>query len=360
MSSYVQTVLGRLPIEQMGFTLPHEHLFWDIRFYLDASVDPQDASDPRNAPLAMELLGHVHYHMYEYADNLVQQDVETAARELQWFRESGGGTVCDCSVTGMGRFPEKVREASAKSGVNVLLGTGAYCGYTLPAWMDRMDADEMAGLFVEELRNGIRGTDVRCGFIGEIGINEGFPASDRRSLAAAAIAQRETGAALLIHQPGLEKRADEIFRIITDNGGNLDKTIMCHCDPLMDDPDYIDGMAKSGANISFDFFGLEIVMTLKGYRNLWLPTDRQRIAAVAEQIGRGNLNRLFLSHDTVYKSMLRSYGGFGYAHLQRDMLPLMLAEGYEAEWLRQMTEYNPQRVFAREEAGPADEERRRK
>ena len=88
-------------------------------------------------------------------------------------------------------------------------------------------------------------------------------------------------------------------------------------------------------------------MTLKGYKNLWLPTDHQRIAAIADQIARGNLEKLFMSHDTVYKSMLRKYGGYGYVHLMRDMIPLMLAEGYEADWIEQITKRNPQRVFAR-------------
>ena len=346
MKPYVQTVLGKISPEEMGFTLPHEHLFWDLSFYLDASVDPNDASDIRNAPLSMEQLGRLRYHMYEYQDNLFQSDVETAVQELKWFRESGGVTLCDCSTEGMGRCPEKIREASRKSGVNVVLGTGAYCSYTLPDWMNQMDAETMAELFIREIQVGIQDTDIRCGFIGEIGLNEGFPEGDRRSLAAAAIAQSQTGAALVIHQPGLEHRADEIFQIITDNGGCLEKTVMCHCDPLMEDPGYIDHIAKSGANISFDFFGIEFVMTLKGYKNLWLPTDHQRLNAIREQIDRGNLNKLLISHDTAYKSMLRKYGGFGYAHIPRDMIPLMLSEGYQKEWIEQITVRNPQKVFS--------------
>ena len=106
-----------------------------------------------------------------------------------------------------------------------------------------------------------------------------------------------------------------MFDIIVSNGGRLDRTVMCHCDPLIPDNKYIDYMAKSGAYISFDFFGLEIVLTLKHYKNLWLPTDRDRINAIKEQIELGNLNKIVMSHDTVYKSMWRQYGGFGYAHI---------------------------------------------
>ena len=86
---------------------------------------------------------------------------------------------------------------------------------------------------------------------------------------------------------------------------------MCHCDPFIPDHDYIDFIGKSGAYISFDFFGLEAMLG----ETFWLPTDHERIFAVLEQIERGNVKRLLMSHDTAYKCMLRQFGGFGYAPL---------------------------------------------
>ena len=346
---YVQTVLGRILPEEMGFTLPHEHLFWDISFYLPNDLRPEDLNDPRNQPIRMDMLGKLHYHLTDYRDNLVSKEVEAVLRELQWFKESGGGTICECSVPGMGGDPVKVREVSRQSGIHIVKGTGAYCSYTLPEELNRLNQDQMAERFIKEITTGIDDTGIQGGFIGEIGINEGLEDGDRRTLAAAAIASRKTGASILIHQPGLEHRADEIFRIITDNGGSLERVVMCHCDPLLPDHDYIDHMAKSGAFISFDFFGLEIVLNLKGYRNLWLPTDHERIIAIREQINRGNLKHIVMSHDTVYKSMWRQYGGFGYAHLPENILPLMRAEGYEENWITQMTVHNPREIFSMKE-----------
>ena len=106
--------------------------------------------------------------------------------------------------------------------------------------------------------------------------------------------------------------------------------------------DYIDYMAKSGAYICFDFFGLECMLG----KTFWLPTDKDRVFAILEQIKRGNIKKLLMSHDTVYKSMLRQFGGFGYAHLQKDMLPIMLANGYTQQWLDQITIQNPADVFS--------------
>lgn len=165
---------------------------------------------------------------------------------------------------------------------------------------------------------------------------------DRQSLAAAAIAQKETGAAILIHQPGISRQADDIFKVLTDHGGDLSRTVMCHCDPLLPDHEYIDHMAKSGAYISFDFFGLDGVFG----KTLFLPTDKDRMFAILEHIERGNLEKILISHDTVYKTMLRQFGGYGYAHIQKDIWPLMLANGYTQEILNQISIQNPMDVFS--------------
>ena len=56
-----------------------------------------------------------------------------------------------------------------------------------------MSEDEMADNMVKEIRQGIGDSDVRCGVIGEIGCSWPLTPTERRSLRAAAKAQRETG-----------------------------------------------------------------------------------------------------------------------------------------------------------------------
>ena len=81
-------------------------------------------------------------------------------------------------------------------------------------------------------------------------------------------------------------------------------------------------------------------------KTLWLPTDHERIQAIEKQIAKGHLKRLVISHDTAYKCMLRQFGGFGYAHILKNIIPLMLANGYEKEWIEQITIKNPQEIFS--------------
>ena len=51
----------------------------------------------------------------------------------------------------------------------------------------------MADAMVGEVVGGVDGSDVRCGIIGEIGCSWPLVDTERRSLQAAAIAQKETG-----------------------------------------------------------------------------------------------------------------------------------------------------------------------
>ena len=339
---FVQTVLGRIAPEEMGITLHHEHILWDLSKH--NPVKDMDPGDPRLQPITMETLGELKFHLWEYADNLFQLDEEVAVREVQYFKEAGGGTICD-NTTFEPRNPLKLQEISRRTGVHILQGTGNYVSAYIPSERENMDADQLAQHMISEIRNGIGDTGVKCGFIGEIGMDGGIPETSQRSLAAAAIAQKETGAAILIHQPGTEHAVDTIFQVLTDNGGDLNKTVMCHCDPLLPDHDYISHIAECGAYISYDFFGLEAVLGM----SLWLPTDRERILAIRDQIERGNLSRLVMSHDTAYKSMLRRYGGFGYAHLLKNLVPMMRKMGFEQQWIDQMMRHNPQTIFTMEE-----------
>jgi len=53
-----------------------------------------------------------------------------------------------------------------------------------------------------------------------------------------------------------------------------------------------------------------------------------------------------MSHDVAYKCQLRQYGGFGYEHIKKHILPFMLTAGFEQDWLDCMTIENPKDVFS--------------
>lgn len=104
---------------------------------------------------------------------------------------------------------------------------------------------------------------------------------------------------------------------------NLGKVVICHCDPTLDQPAYHDAMARRGACLEYDQFGLEI-MALEGR---FLPSDTERIRAVKRQIANGHLEKILLSQDICFKICLVRYGGYGYGHSLRNIIPLMRNEG---------------------------------
>lgn len=340
---YIQTVCGPIAPQEMGFTLPHEHIFWNLNIYLPKDLDVSDPEDPRNSDIRLDNLSEVRRSFQQYSRNVVQNDLCVAEKELMWFKEAGGGTICDCTVRGIGPDPQKIKLVSKATGVNIVMSTGYYCHNALSEPENTMDKDEKAAQIIHDLTVGFDGTDVKAGFI-KIGVSDIEHMADRNSLAAAALAQKQTGAAILIHQPGIEHHAGKIFEVLTAHGADLNRVVMCHCDPLLPDHDYIDSIAKTGAYISFDFFGLDGVLG----KTLWLPTDKDRFDAILEQIRRGNLEKIVISHDTVYKTMLRQFGGYGYAHIQKDLWPLMPPNGISQEIAEQLSIHNPMRIFALE------------
>ena len=111
--SYAQTVGGPVPYSDLGRVLPHEHLLIDLR-----AVTFQEPSDERGRalarrPIAMEHLGWVRRHWTSSLDNLYQLDEALATAELRVFAETGGGTIVDATVPGIGRDPAALARTNA-------------------------------------------------------------------------------------------------------------------------------------------------------------------------------------------------------------------------------------------------------
>ncbi|MHB9031707.1 MAG: phosphotriesterase family protein [Anaerolineae bacterium] len=340
MMHYFQTVNGPRPETEMGITSTHEHLLWDQRCYLPP--EPQDPEERafRCSPVNLANLGRIRYHMHRHADNLVQLDEELAAAEAGEFRTAGGRTICECSDYGLGRNPQALCRIAAASGLNILMGTGLYIEQAHPDWMRAMTVSQLAELFIRELQQGVGESGIRAGFIGEIGVST-FSEAEQRVLAAAALAQKETGAALVIHQPGLDPLAVPILDLVERLGADLRKVVMAHSDIFERDLPYQQAIMARGANIAFDQFGIEIAID---YR-IWLPRDIDRVRAIARHIAAGYGRQIVLGQDVCFKVSLKKYGGWGYSHLLENIVPIMRVEGFSQADIDQLLIHNPRAVF---------------
>lgn len=366
MAGHVQTVCGPIEPSALGFTLTHEHIFIDLRpthlpyrrwVVRDDHILPEPALDDYpatemahwEAKLTLENV-HLVRAVAPISDNYILENEATAVSELAAFRDAGGVSVIDVTSIGLKRDPLAVRRVSERTGLNVVLGTGYYQRVYHPANMDALTVDDLTATIVRDVTVGIhdgrRQTDIRAGVIGEIGIN-GSPliTNERKSMRAAARASRITGAPVLIHLGGVGAEKHEMLDIAEDEGIDLRTVILGHCDDVATDVPYMLELLARGVFVAFDNLGREPAIA-----------ERSLTAICADMIPTyieaGYVDRLLLSHDICWKTMLKAYGGVGYTFIQDAFLPRLVRLGVSQEQIDAIMIGNPARAFQFHEARP--------
>ena len=299
--------------------MTHEHLLLDIRCLLQPA--PVDLGpDFATRPVTPEIRADLVHHPITNLDDLVLDDEAMAIAELQRYADAGGGTVVDTTSIGIGRDPAALRRISEATGVHVTMGTGWYCYLCHPPEVAAWSEEALADLMVREIDEGVDGTGIRAGHIGEIGCE--VPTDlEMKVLRAAAQAQRRTGAMLSIHQVHTPDDAVTLHRLldtIESAGGSLARTVLGHMDRTGSEPDLQLSLLERGVTIEYDIFGYE-----QSHSN-WQrepPSDRQRILDFKRLIDAGFGGQLVAAQDICFKTMTVAYGGWGYAHILRRVVP---------------------------------------
>lgn len=337
-----QTVLGTISSERLGVTLPHEHLFVDFSIW-QRGCGPTEATANKvfHQPVTLENLWCIAYGAPNL-DNEKLQDEEIAIREASFFKHAGGDTIVDVGNLGLGRDPLVLAHVSRATGLNVIMGSGYYVAPSHPADMDSKTEEDICAEIVREVTEGVADTGIRAGIIGEIGCSWPLTHNEEKVLRAAANAQRQTGAPLMIH-PGRNASAPlEIIAILSKAGADIGRTIICHIDRTLRQPKDRRKLAETGCYLAYDMCGEE------GYYSLSivdLPNDHQRVNEIMQLINQGYLNQILVSQDICTKHRLRRYGGHGYDHILRNMVPVMRVKGMSDEQIRTLLVENPQRLL---------------
>ena len=339
----VQTVLGTITPAQMGITLPHEHLLIDFKVMFS---EPANASDKGRSmePVNLANLGWVRQHFNANLDNLRLMDEQVAADEITLFKHAGGSTVVDPTPKTLARDPLALTRIARATGLNVVMGSGYYVHASHPPDMDARTVDQLAREMIGDVTTGVGDTGVRAGLLGEIGTTYPWTENEKKVLRAAIIAQRETGAPLMIHPGRHPKMPMELAEFVQKEGGDLRRTIMCHiCRTIADLRAVID-LAQTGIWLEYDLFGLE--NSYYPYNPSFdMPNDGGRMAHILALIEAGHRDQLLLSHDIAYKTSLVKYGGYGYHHLLVNVVPRLRAKGVDDVGLRRLLVENPTRAF---------------
>jgi phosphotriesterase-related protein len=336
------TVDGPMPVDHLGITLVHEHLLIDLRCWQnEPRTDLQRTL--ADQPLTIEMLGEVRRDPLVFADNLVMDDVHLAIDEIGNFRELGGRCVVDVTCTGLGQDPLQLREIARRAGVAVIAGCGYYVRQSHPRELAQKDLDTITRELLRDISEGIAGTDVRPGVIGEIGTGEPVDPEEWKVLEAACVAQIETGLPLSVHVHPMQGRtAPEVVAFVLEHGVQPERLIVSHMDGTMD-LQYQLEVAETGVYIAYDCFGLEVYFDCYGsYR----CHDSERERLLLALLERGYERQLLLSQDVCMKAQLRRYGGYGYDHVLRHIVPSLERAGVTPETINTLLVDNPRRAFA--------------
>jgi phosphotriesterase-related protein len=304
------TVAGPIDPASLGVTLPHEHTAISL-WHVPDRWDYWELT--RDEPLIVD--------------------------ELDRFRSAGGGTVVDLTLPGVGRDPAWLARVADATGLNVVMGCGWYRGayYPAEALIDRRTVDDLADELVREALEGVAGSGVRPGIIGEIGTDKPWvsPAEERVHRAAAR-ASRRTGLAITTHAVMSDVGLAQL-RIFDHEGADLTRIVIGHADSYPVLAHYL-AIVERGASVEFDFLGMSFT-----------PTERygegRVVELLCELLARGHVERVLLSQDVCHNSQLVRYGGNGYAYLAETFLPRLREAGVADADIETMTVANPRRLL---------------
>jgi len=307
----VQTVTGAVPPDSLGFVLPHEHTGISL-WWIDGRWDYWELTP----------------------------DDELILPELAAYRAAGGGTLVDLTLPGVGRDPERLRRYAEATGLNIVMGAGWYrmAYYPAEARIDRRAVDSLADELVREFEQGVGGTGIRPGILGEIGTDKPWlSAQEERVFRAVARAARRTGMAVTTHAVQSPVGLDQL-RLLAEEGLDPSRVVIGPADsyPRLD---HCLETIERGANLEFDFLGMSFT-----------PMERHGEARVVdligELVGRGHADRILLSQDVCHDSQLTAYQGNGYVYLFERFLPRLREAGIPETVIRTMTVENPARILA--------------
>ena len=339
----IQTVLGLIHPDEMGITLPHEHIVSDGSAWF---VEPVEATEKKmaRAPVSLETLWWVRYHWFQNHDDLLMLDEEEAVGELLHFQRAGGRTVVEMSNVGLGRDPLALARISRRTGLNILMGSGYYFGASMPRGFEAKTEAEITDEIVRDITVGVGSTGIKAGYIGEIGTSWPIDPREVKSLRAAVKAQQITGANLNIHPGQAEQAAFEVLRIIEDAGADLSRTTIDHIDRAVREPQNRLKLMEKGLTLEYDLFGREGYYPIQ-QRCIDLPTDHQRINEIIELIQAGFGRQILVSSDIWNKHQRRKYGGWGYDHILRNTVPVMRGKGMTDDQIHTLLVENPKWTF---------------
>jgi phosphotriesterase-related protein len=321
------TVDGPLEASALGPTLPHEHIFCDTS--PDYREPPPHIRDllaamdvDLEAPITLRSLGFLRREPQWSVSNQVLDSYEDARDELAIAMLTGIRGIIDCTPIGLGRQPEASRRLARELGLAIIGATGYYRQAFQRPEVTGMSVDALEQLFLREVTEGMDDTTVRAGLIGELGTSgDAIRPNEERVLIAAGRVQRQTNVPVYVHTEGRLHVVLQAIDLLTGQGADPTRIHICH----VNERPYWTDIVDRGASVGLDCFGSTFSIDSETKMN---PNDQERIDALKRIFDAGLGDHVLMSNDICMKSRLHAYGGWGYDHIQTNLVPFLRMSGF--------------------------------
>jgi phosphotriesterase-related protein len=294
--SFARTVLGDIAADELGIVYAHEHLV--IHGGRPVQLFPD----------------------FELAD------ADKAVAELAPCQALGLRTVVDAMPADCGRDVVMLAEIAQRSGVNVIAPTGLHHEryYHDRHWSARLSAEEIAGLFVADITDGIDELDYngpvvkrtahKAGVMKIAGSTDGPSTRDEKVFAAAAMAQHRSGCPILTHCEGGTGALQQV-ELLVKHGGDPAHIVLSHVDKVADRT-YQRDIAATGARVEYD----------QGFR--WGDEPNGTLQLLEWAAEDGLLGHITLGLDAARQGYWTEFGGSpGWTYLLGEFADLMRERG---------------------------------
>jgi len=302
-SNQINTVQGPINISELGLSLTHEHIMSNY---------------------GKEINETPNYDSIKLFDQVIPY--------LKDLKSLGVNSIFDCTTAYFGRRVDLLKLISDSTDIQIITNTGFYGAADdryIPEFAYKSSAESISKIWIDEFENGIKGTDIKPGFI-KLAFDDGKPPStiDEKLFEAGILTHLSTGLTLAVHTGKNMEALKLQMQLLRNNDIHPSALIWTHANKVEDDFVLID-LAAKGAWISLD-----------GVNESNINEYVRRIKLFKQK---NLLHKILLSHDG---------NGFPSGNVMREfdaifksLIPEMLINGFTKDNIHQVLVRNPQEAF---------------
>ena len=255
MQQHFKTVLRDIQEDEIGITLPHEHIccYSEYLYYI--------AGDK-----------------YLDKNKLAEYSIDYLKKIKEKYQL---GTFIDCTPINIGRDVELLKKISEQSGINIICATGFY--YTEELVLNNTSVDDLSEYIVLDAQK------VNAGIIKCAVENENFSPFNEKLLRACAKAQLKLGLPIVMHTNAKNKNSIVALEVILSEGVKPQAVTVSHLSDTSD-MKYVKSVAEKGCYIGLD----------RLYGNFSREYIDSKIKTILELSDCGYSDKILLSHDALF------------------------------------------------------------